>query len=53
MKDSVILCEKCVKADRCMVLKPCKDYAPEQSSNFLSEVAVVLSKQQEKELVYS
>ena len=38
--NSVNLCERCAKSDRCMTLRPCKDFAPEQSSNFLIEVGM-------------
>jgi hypothetical protein len=50
-KTTVIRCENCQKSDHCMSLKPCKDFAPEQNSNFLIEVKK-LTKPPETELTY-
>lgn len=46
MTKIIIRCEKCSKSVYCMILKPCKDFTPEQSSNFLKEVVLLASKQE-------
>jgi len=38
MKKPAIKCERCNKSTWCNKLRPCKDFAPEQSSNFSHEV---------------
>jgi hypothetical protein len=52
MKDLVILCERCIHADQCMTLVPCKDFIPEQNSNFLTDV-VQLQTPKDLELSYN
>ena len=37
----VILCERCKFSDKCMELVPCKNYEPEQSSNFIIDATLL------------
>lgn len=41
IKNTVSKCEKCVSSMWCMRLKPCKEYAPDISSLFLSEMELI------------
>jgi hypothetical protein len=46
MEKIIVRCEKCSKSVHCMILKSCKDFTPEQGSNFLKEVVLLASKQE-------